>query len=235
MVDKEDKDIPTNKSDESSETSAQHKQVEIPRSKKRKKWPITVSIIVIVLIVAGAGFWVWHEQPSFCGAICHKPMDPYLANYEAEPGQVSFDKYGNTVSDANAMMAIAHKKDDIACIGCHIPTIEEQVTEGLHWISGDYEYPLNERSLSQLTAYRGDTADEFCLNESCHNMTRSELEATTSSFARNPHESYHLEEDCGTCHKGHRASVFYCSRCHDDAELPEGWLSWEEAEELRTI
>ena len=34
--------------------------------KKKKKWPIVVGVVVAVLVVAGAGFWVWHEQPSFC-------------------------------------------------------------------------------------------------------------------------------------------------------------------------
>ena len=41
--------------------------------KKKKKWPIVVGVVVAVLVVAGAGFWVWHEQPSFCNAICHTP------------------------------------------------------------------------------------------------------------------------------------------------------------------
>lgn len=212
-------------------------------SKKIKKRRITVGVLALVLVVAGAGFWVWHEQPSFCGAICHTPMDPYLANYDAEPGQASFDKYGNTVDDANAMMAIAHKDENVACLNCHEPTIAEQLSEGAHWVSGDYEYPLNERSLSDLTEARGATADEFCLNESCHHVSsngteitsREDLTAITSHLARNPHEAHHLEEDCGTCHKGHRASVNYCSRCHDDTELPSGWIDWETYEELRTI
>lgn len=215
--------------DNNEKESGQHKKVEMPSAKKRKKWPITLSVIVIILIIAGAGFWVWHEQPSFCGAICHKPMDPYLANYDAESGHASFDKYGNNVSDANSMMAIAHKKDDVTCIGCHIPTLSEQISEGTHWISGDYEYPLNERSLTELTSARGDTADEFCLNESCHNMTRDELRDSTSELARNPHEGFHGDEDCGTCHKGHRASVLLCSACHEDTVTPTGWLSWQEA------
>ena len=34
--------------------------------KKGKKWPIVVGVVAVVLIAAGAGFWVWHEQPSFC-------------------------------------------------------------------------------------------------------------------------------------------------------------------------
>ncbi len=36
--------------------------------KKGKKWSIVVGVVVVVLIAAGAGFWVWHEQPSFCAA-----------------------------------------------------------------------------------------------------------------------------------------------------------------------
>ena len=42
---------------------------------RRKKRGIVVGVIVAVIVVAGAGFWVWHEQPSFCNAICHSPMD----------------------------------------------------------------------------------------------------------------------------------------------------------------
>ena len=51
--------------------------------KKKKKWPIVVGVVVAVLVVAGAGFWVWHEQPSFCNAICHSPMDYYVETYDS--------------------------------------------------------------------------------------------------------------------------------------------------------
>ena len=57
--------------------------------KKKKKWPIVVGVVVAVLVVAGAGFWVWHEQPSFCNAICHSPMDKYVETYsEGDPGKL---------------------------------------------------------------------------------------------------------------------------------------------------
>lgn len=217
------------------ETNATDQQApaDTPSKKKKvKRWPIVAGVLAVVLVVAGAGFWVWHEQPSFCGAICHTPMDPYLANYDSEPGQASFDKYGNSVEDAGTMMAIAHKKEDIECIDCHVPTISEQVSEGLHWVTGNYEFPLDEKSLTDLTSARGATADEFCLNEACHNITRDELAEKTSDMKRNPHQFYHMDEDCGSCHKGHRASVMYCSRCHDDTEQPTGWLTWAEYEEM---
>ena len=97
--------------------------------KKRKKWPVVVGVVVAVLVVAGAGFFVWHEQPSFCNAICHTPMDPYLPTYEAEPGQAAVDKWGNDVEDASGMMAAVHRvsKDqggaEATCMSCHVPTI----------------------------------------------------------------------------------------------------------------
>ena len=77
--------------------------------KKGKKWPIVVGVVAVVLIAAGAGFWVWHEQPSFCNAICHTPMDEYLETYEQEPGTTGVDKWGNEVSNTNAMLAVSHK------------------------------------------------------------------------------------------------------------------------------
>ena len=143
--------------------------------KKGKKWPIVVGVVAVVLIAAGAGFWVWHEQPSFCNAICHT----YLPTYEAEPGQASVDKWGNDVEDASGMMAAVHRvsKDqggaEATCMSCHVPTIGEQVSEGMAWITGNYYYPLEERDVDQLVEARGlESGDEFCLNESCHNLTR---------------------------------------------------------------
>ena len=38
---------------------------------------VVVAVVAAILVVAGVGMWVWHEQPSFCGAICHTPMDNY--------------------------------------------------------------------------------------------------------------------------------------------------------------
>lgn len=201
--------------------------------KKGKKWPIVVGIVAVVVIAAGAGFWVWHEQPSFCNAICHTPMDPYLPTYEAEPGQPATDKWGNEVENADGMLAPMHRVDaDATCMSCHVPTLSEQLTEAGSWITGNYVYPLEEKDLEQLTEARGAEPDEFCLNESCHNMTRDELIESTSDMEFNPHVAQHGEQECSTCHKAHRASVMYCTQCHSEAEVPEGWLSANEAKEI---
>ena len=58
-----------------------------PAAKRPRRGAIVGGVIAAVVVVAGIGAFVWHEQPSFCNAICHTPMDGYLETYEAEPGQ----------------------------------------------------------------------------------------------------------------------------------------------------
>ena len=80
-------------------------------SKKRKtdrRWPIVAAVVAVVVAVAGGGFWVWHEQPSFCNAICHTPMDPYVAAFDQQPGTAGVDKWGNEVSNTSSMLAVVH-------------------------------------------------------------------------------------------------------------------------------
>lgn len=213
------------------------------RLRDKRKTPIILGVVAAIVIVAGAGMWVWHEQPSFCGAICHVPMDPYLDTYEAEPGQSATDKWGNDVVDASAMTAAYHRvSSDATCLSCHTPVLSEQVSEGINWVSGNYEVVLNdaydgvllERGATDLTEASGAANDELCLNESCHNITRDELAEMTSDRAFNPHVIQHDKLDCTTCHKAHRASVYYCTKCHDEAEsdLPVGWLSMKDAAAL---
>jgi hypothetical protein len=216
---------------------------EQPKRVRRKRWPAVVGIIAVVAIAAGAGFWAWHETPGFCGAICHTPMENYPATLEASVGQPAVDKYGNAVSDANGMLAAVHYAEGKDCLSCHPSDINQQLSEGTHWVSGDYDYPLKERSLVQLLESSGSgttSADgaEFCLREGCHVtskgavMTPDDLLRATAGAVRNPHNapstSTHdaLVYDCSDCHKAHRASVNLCSRCHTDATLPDGWIDY---------
>lgn len=208
--------------------------------RKRKKWPITVGVIAVVLIVAGAGFWVWHEQPSFCNAICHTPMDPYNQTYDQEDNAAGTDKWGNEVSNTHSMLAVSHKSGDAGatCMSCHVPQLSEQISEGVNWLTGNYYADLDERTLEDLTEARGIPSEEFCLNAACHSnsdgsaMTRADLAELTSDFEHNPHVAQHgVEYSCDTCHKAHRASVNQCTQCHE-AELPDGWISVDEAKKL---
>ncbi|WP_369425872.1 cytochrome c3 family protein [Adlercreutzia caecimuris] len=114
-----------------------------------------------------------------------------------------------------------------------MPTLSELISEGAAWLTGNYGFPLVERTASELTEASGRQADELCLNESCHNLTRDDLYGLTADMGTyNPHWAHHEELECTTCHKAHRASVMYCTQCHAQAEVPEGWLSMAESNNL---
>ena len=84
--------------------------------RKRTKRLIALGVAAAVVVAAGAGFWVWHEQPSFCNAICHTPMDPYVEDYYA---------------DDATLLAASHRVADVSCLDCHVPTLSEQLAEGV--------------------------------------------------------------------------------------------------------
>ena len=211
-----------------------------PKPKKKKKGLVILGTILGILIVAGIGMFVWHNQPSFCNAICHMPMDPYGDTYFQELGVPGTDKWGNEIESTCGMMSVTHRVEGVTCMGCHVPTLSEQVNEGIEWISGNYSVVSNptygavlaETDLKKLVTARGITADEFCMTEGCHEVTRgAELIALTAdlSASRNPHGMPHGDLQCSDCHKAHRASVNQCSSCHMDAPIPEGWLTVSEA------
>lgn len=210
-----------------------------------KKTRTVIGVVAAVVVVAAIGFFVWHEQPSFCNAICHTPMDPYLPTYEAQVNQPAQDKWGNDIPNAAGMLAAVHREEaNTNCLGCHVPTIGEQIGEGISWVSGNYELintasyegVLQERDTSDLTAARGVANEQFCLSSGCHDMTRDELTQATSDMAFNPHDQAHGDVDCGVCHKAHRQSVMYCSKCHDaaSAAIPDGWISYQQSQILET-
>ena len=115
-----------------------------------RRWPIVAAVVAVVVAVAGGGFWVWHEQPSFCNAICHTPMDPYVAAFDQQPGTAGVDKWGNEVSNTSSMLAVVHaaSKDeggaDANCLSCHKPTIAQQLTEVSEWSTGNMPLFANE-------------------------------------------------------------------------------------------
>lgn len=209
------------------------KQVVIdkPARKKKNKLKIVLPILAVI-VVAAIGFWVWHNTPGFCNAICHTPMDPYNITYDQEANAPGIDKWGNKVNSTAGMMCVTHKEVGLACMDCHVPTLSEQVGEAMAWISGDYvvtdnptyDMVLYETDLKTLVQARGIAPDEFCLNSACHDVTRDDLKALTASYVRNPHEQPHGKLECSDCHKAHRASVNACTNCHADAPVPEGWL-----------
>lgn len=208
-------------------------------SDKRRKRGIVIGVVAAVVIVAGAGFWVWHEQPSFCNAICHTPMDAYLDTYEQPLGQAGVDKWGLEVDDTSGMMAVTHRAAGLSCLKCHEPQLAEQISEGINWVGGNYEVVTNaagqkvptERTLADLTEARGIPSEQFCLNSGCHvnddgsAMTVDDLRAKTEGHGYNPHAWHNGDMECGDCHKAHATSVNQCTECHAEAEVPAGWLT----------
>ena len=230
----------------SEETKDQQAQAEAPAPKKsKKKAGIIVGVAAAVIVVAGAGFWVWHETPGFCGAICHTPMDPYLETYEAEPVDGVTDKYGNVI-DGTTMLAAVHRvQDGTECLDCHESNLKLQIGEGMAWVTGGYEAVANdaygavitERSLSDLVEPFGKEYDQMCLNDACHELLdREGLAKMTSYMDKNYHDQSSAPHgevaECGDCHKAHTQSVVMCTQCHTDVEVPEGWLTYDQAKQL---
>lgn len=173
--------------------------------KGRKKWPIVVGVVAAVLIVAGAGFWVWHEQPSFCNAVCHDPMDAYVEGYYSDPSQ----------------MAYTHQTAGTTCLQCHEPKLDEQIGEALVWVRGDFS--IDEEGKLTTVGVRSDA--NMCATSGCHDL--EEVAAATENWGGeegvNPHDSHQgYGLDCSSCHTAHGQSYLYCNTCHD-FEVPEGW------------
>ena len=221
--------------------------------KKRERSPkrlwTTIGVVALVVAVAGFGFYQWHEQPSFCASFCHN-MDEYLFTYSEEQGVAGTDKYGNEVSNTNAMMSTLHRANQttalptITCLMCHVPTIPEQMDEGIKMVTGNYYDPLDERIGDGLTHWRGVDSTAFCANENCHAyllgedglVDRKKLEHATANRDFNPHDTYQAAQqmECTNCHKGHRASTIVCTGCHEheNVELPDGWVSYPESQQI---
>lgn len=173
--------------------------------RQRRRWPVVVAAVAVVLAAAGAGFWVWHEQPSFCNAVCHEPMDAYVEGYYVDADQ----------------MAYAHQAAGTSCLQCHEAKIDEQIHEATVWLAGDFD--TDEEGHLTRVGVRSDAA--MCATAGCHDM--EQVAAATQDWGgqegANPHDSHQgYALDCSSCHTAHGQSVMYCNTCHDFA-VPQGW------------
>ena len=175
--------------------------VVLPKTKKKKR--ILLIVLAAVVVVIGAlsvGGLLWHNDPSFCNAICHSPMDPYVQGF---------------YSGDQSLLVSAHMENGEACLTCHEPTLGEQIDELGVWLKDNFSEPLKMKNLG---------TKEFCLR--CHDF--DDAFASTVEYGgtkRNPHEPHGSEGlECYECHRVHSSSVMYCNYCHRDVPTPEGWV-----------
>lgn len=188
------------------EGASPEQAVSSPTPKKRRKWPIVVGVIVVVLVCAGIGMWTWHNQPSFCNSVCHSPMDNYVNSY--------YDNSSNTLANL-------HKQKGKTCLDCHESKIDEQMTEAVAWMGGNFKVDTSGNIVGAVSA----SADsQFCGR--CHDM--AQVKASTENWGGvqgvNPHESHLDTVQCQNCHSAHGTSNMWCNTCHD-WKVPTGWTS----------
>jgi len=163
-----------------------------------RKGIIVIGVLLGVVVIGGVGavgLWQYHEKPEFCGT-CHI-MDPYVASWQESD-------YG----------AYAHAIEDVTCLECHVPTVEQQVNELVVYMQGDYEIPLPELEYPM----------EECFE--CHEHgSYEEVIQLTADLELNPHGSHLGQLDCDICHSMHDVSAYYCADCHDDTEVGPGWTT----------
>jgi hypothetical protein len=207
-----------------------------PKKKGKAKIILLTVVIAVVVVFGGAGvaYGVTHEDPNFCNFICHVPMDPYVESYN---NNVSINELEvEATGPEGAPLSVTVHKDsdqDINCLKCHEPDIGEQIQEGMKWIAGDYNVPLEGFKLvASETPKAGEVSGvTFCLREGCHTddggasiNSYEALKESSSDLARNVHEGEHGYTECSTCHQTHEQSVLLCAQCHNDLKLPDGWV-----------
>jgi hypothetical protein len=242
---------PTDEQEPAPDDSVESTDDQEPAPKKKKKLGLKILMIVgivVVVLAAGGGtaYALLHDTPGFCNFLCHTPMDPYVDSYVS----------GISINEAQRgadvkLSVVAHRDSDqaITCLGCHTTTLPEQINEGIHWVTGDYEVPLEMKVVSaQIEEVIGGDKDglAFCLRPECHEgisyvktaddaadkeqrkvALQQLADATEGEY--NPHKSHFGTPgmDCYTCHQTHEQSVLMCTQCHGSAiDLPAGWLSY---------
>lgn len=199
----------------------QDKSPENEESQKKKtgrgvRVLIIVGLVLTVIIVGVGGAYLgFHDNPRFCNAICHSPMDNYVVSYET----------GN-----NAQEAAGHAQAGVGCLDCHEASLDEQITEGVAWVSGDFV--VDETGFLVNGSGEASGTREFCFR--CHDDGDSttgkdweDIVVATTNWGDdegvNPHKSHDGDEQCLNCHSAHRTSVIACDECHG-WKTPEDWV-----------
>ncbi|ADI01007.1 MAG TPA: cytochrome c3 [Syntrophothermus lipocalidus] len=166
-----------------------------------KKWPRktrNLVLIAVALIVMGSGTGIGllkaSEKPAFC-SYCHI-IKPYYNSW-----------------NEGDLLAHKHAEHDVTCHDCHQESVSDKISEGVKYLTGDYETPLNRREFGTR---------EFCL--SCHDFEK--VKSATNFEESNPHDNHNGDQECNLCHNMHRESQVMCAQCHQFEwmdDLGKGW------------
>jgi hypothetical protein len=171
-------------------------------------WGIGVPAAIVLTAVGFA----WHRQPGFC-SLCHTPMTSYVQGY-------------NGGDDRLMITPHAKGKKAVRCLDCHKQSLKDNMAVAVHWLTGNYEYPLERREFGTRA---------FCLTSGCHDeekilkVTKEKkmskaINTIGDSVEYNQHDSRHGKQACFRCHSVHGKSVLQCNQCHKLQE-PKGWTS----------
>jgi hypothetical protein len=174
-----------------------------------KKWKLMIIALPVIVILGGAGgatAALEHskENPSSCGN-CHL-IQSHVDSYYLS------DFLVNTHAQANP---------PIKCKDCHEATLMQLTKEGIAFVIGNYETPLEGKMSVQKSCTGCHPVEE--VNETVRNNPK---------FAEDTSRSYHLgipeggaqalecrdpdasAVQCQWCHQSHKAPVNYCATCH---------------------
>ena len=174
------------------------------REPGKKGWKKVFNKKVILIVIAGlviigsgtgVGLLKASEKPAFC-ATCHN-MKSYYTSWK----------------DSN-LLANKHEKAGVTCHECHQASIPAKINEGVKYVTGDYETPLQKRDYGTR---------DFCLK--CHDFDK--VKSKTNFEETNPHDLHNGEQDCNLCHNMHRQSKPMCAECHTFDWMNKLDESWE--------
>lgn len=174
---------------------------------RRLKIALVAPTAVLVAATASAVFatqWVKQhiQEPEYCGS-CHV-MAPYNESWKS-----------------SALTAHTHAQLGLTCQECHVRSVQDGLREIVSNATHGFEVPLKDNHPRAETCLRCHGSYEILAAR-----TQNLIGPDGFALGRNPHDSHWGELDCGICHKMHKPSVDFCSRCHG---LPVTGPAWESA------
>jgi nitrate/TMAO reductase-like tetraheme cytochrome c subunit len=181
---------------------------ELRVSRRGFAYALLIPVAVGLLFLGVGAFLEYHEQPGFCGGLCHS-MEPAYETY-SQPG--------------NNSMMVVHGEADVGCTGCHVgPGWWGQVESFLVVPHEVVSEVFNTYDIDDLG---GDVDPANCLK--CHDGGRATLPGEVISVTGAPVDPHAEGADCAQCHLAHDGgrgtSLDTCGICHGVA-LPD----WDDA------